>query len=100
MKFRFCQILTLFCVFLQAALPKRSTNESVLAIQPHQADQPDTEKQQNSESSGLWKTCLIWGGVVVGILTISALVAPLCHYGSTRIKLDPAPVFQRLVGEF
>lgn len=94
-------------LFLQAALPKRSSNESVLAIQPHQADQPDnltTEKAK--EPRGLWKTLLIWGGVVVGILSIAAM-APLCHYGSHRLRpptftfsnVDPPTVLQRLVGK-
>ena len=63
----------------QAALLKRSNNESVLAIQPHhQSDQPEFQPDPES-STGLWKTLLIWGAVVIGILCLAA-VAPLCHY--------------------
>ena len=81
----------------------------MLAIQPHQADQPDlmtTEKatdESTGSGRGLWKTLLIWGGIVVGVLSIAAM-APLCHYG-TRLRpqtftlSNPPAVFQRLVGE-
>ena len=92
----------------QAAL-KGSSNESVLAIQPAQADQPDiltTEKATDDTGRGLWKSLLIWGGIVVGILSIAA-VAPLCHYGSrlrpptfTFSNVTAPPMVQRLVGEF
>ena len=94
---------------MQAA-PKRSSNESVLAIQPAQADQPDmtltTEKATDDTGRGLWKSLLIWGGIVLGILTAAA-VAPLCHYGSrfrpynftSFSNVTAPPMVQRLVGE-
>ena len=97
----------------QAALPKR--NESaVLAIQPHQADQPsdgmDSLKTSTSATSGntggpggLWRTLLIWGAVVLIILILAA-VAPICHYSRLRpfnfLGVEAAPqMVQRLVGE-
>ena len=95
----------------QAALPKR--NESaVLAIQPHQADQPsdgmDSLKTSTSATSGggsgggLWRTLLIWGAVVLIILILAA-VAPICHYSRLRpfnFGVEAAPqMVQRLVGE-
>ena len=100
---------------MQAAL-KRSSNESVLAIQPAQADQPNSEIMTGSEKAidqigtrGLWKSLLIWGGIVIGILTMAA-VAPLCHYGGGRFRppampftfsnVTAPPMVQRLVGEF
>ena len=91
----------MFTNLTQAAL-KRRDNESVLAIQPHQADQPThPEKSESSESRGLWRTLLIWGAVVVGVLCLAA-VAPLCHYGG-RLRPLPTltqPIFvQRLVGK-
>ena len=80
-----------------------------MAIQPAQADQPDiltTEKATDDTGRGLWKSLLIWGGIVVGILSIAA-VAPLCHYGSrfrpptfTFSNVTAPPMVQRLVGEF
>ena len=96
----------------QAALPKR--NESaVLAIQPHQADQPsdgmDSLKTSSTSATsgsggGLWRTLLIWGAVVLIILILAA-VAPICHYSRLRpfnfgVETHaPSQMVQRLVGE-
>ena len=69
---------------MHAAL-KRSSNESVLAIQPAQADQPDiltTEKATDDTGRGLWKSLLIWGGIVLGILTIAAVAPPMSLWES------------------
>ena len=89
------------------AEPKGTSNESVLAIQPHQADQPadlDADKASPEGQGGLWRTLLIWGGVVLGILSVAAGVAPLCsRYSRLRPPTfsDVAPpMVQRLVGEF
>ena len=85
-----------------------------MAIQPAQADQPGseiitgTEKATDTSTRGLWKSLLIWGGIVIGILTMAA-VAPLCHYGGGRFRpptlftfsnVTAPPMVQRLVGEF
>ena len=90
----------------QAALPKR--NESVLAIQPHQADQPDgmdslkINHATSGGGGGLWRTLLIWGTVVLTVLILAA-VAPICHYSRLRpfnFGVEAAPqMVQRLVGE-
>ena len=91
-------------------MPKR--NESaVLAIQPHQADQPsdgmDSLKTSSTSATsgsggGLWRTLLIWGAVVLIILILAA-VAPICHYSRLRpfnFGVEAAPqMVQRLVGE-
>ena len=92
-------------------MPKR--NESaVLAIQPHQADQPsdgmDSLKTSSTSATsgsggGLWRTLLIWGAVVLIILILAA-VAPICHYSRLRpfnfLGVEAAPqMVQRLVGE-
>ena len=96
----------IICFFLktQAALLKRTNNESVLAIQPHhQADQPNKNGPKVDQSGGLWKTLLIWGAVVIGILCLAAVV-PLCHYGGRLrpqfLGSQPQIFVQRLVGEF
>jgi hypothetical protein len=93
--------------YTQAA-PKRSSNESVLAIQPPQADQPTTagkglSEKATSKGGGLWSTLLIWGGVVLLVLVLAA-VAPICHYSRLRppnftLSSSIPPVVQRLVGE-
>ena len=99
-------------IITQAALPKR--NESaVLAIQPHQADQPsdgmDSLKTSSTSATsgsggGLWRTLLIWGAVVLIILILAA-VAPICHYSRLRpfnfgVEAHaPSQMVQRLVGE-
>ena len=87
----------------QAALPKR--NESVLAIQPHQADQPDgmdslkINHATSGGGGGLWRTLLIWGTVVLTVLILAA-VAPICHYSRLRpFNFEAPQMVQRLVGE-
>ena len=92
-------------------MPKR--NESaVLAIQPHQADQPsdgmDSLKTSSTSTTsgsggGLWRTLLIWGAVVLIILILAA-VAPICHYSRLRpfnfgVEAHAPQMVQRLVGE-
>ena len=92
-------------------MPKR--NESaVLAIQPHQADQPSDGMDSLKTSStsvtsgsggGLWRTLLIWGAVVLIILILAA-VAPICHYSRLRpfnfgVEAHAPQMVQRLVGE-
>ena len=109
--FNFNNNINPLLIITQAALPKR--NESaVLAIQPHQADQPSDGMDSLKTSStsvtsgsggGLWRTLLIWGAVVLIILILAA-VAPICHYSRLRpfnfgVEAHAPQMVQRLVGE-
>ena len=75
-----------------------------MAIQPHQADQPDSmDSLKTSTTSngggGLWRTLLIWGTIVLIVLILAA-VAPICHYSRLRpFNFEPPQMVQRLVGE-
>ena len=96
-------IIQICYTITQAALPKR--NESVLAIQPHQADQPDgmdslkINHATSGGGGGLWRTLLIWGTVVLTVLILAA-VAPICHYSRLRpFNFEAPQMVQRLVGE-
>ena len=76
-----------------------------MAIQPHQADQPDsmdslkTSTASKEGGGGLWRTLLIWGTIVLIVLILAA-VAPICHYSRLRpFNFEPPQMVQRLVGE-
>lgn len=105
---------------LQAALPERlNHNESAMAIQPHQADEPEAASNHeigdvlggyasNSDSSFSITAALL--GLIIAVISTVILViaiAPLCRYkardwavAATGMGSVPnSATTQRLVGE-
>ena len=88
-----CVVTTFF--WLQAALKR---NESVLAIQPPQADQPEAGQGESNQASfngnsGIsWTAILVGGAAIVAIIALALGVAPIAKHAKLTAMLGlPQP---------
>lgn len=110
------------CIETMKTAPKR-TNESALAIQPHQADQPGggqgsggggSHSWSNGTGAGgpeggslsSWTTTVIGTSTLVALLVVLLALAPIARYANLRppsalfLSRSPEIPVQRLVGEY